>query len=195
MKKLRNNSGFTLVEMMAVVLILVIMIAGMGKTMDAGTQIYQDAMFESESATLAGILNTAIGDILRYSRDILVNTEYFEDASGELIVKERVGFVFTNLEYGIQDAYFYIPMIQGGGAQGVLQMKNLRNPEIVELVNIGAYSNLVVSGFQITYVAPGAVVEGKTVRGDYFLVSYKITSEANEQLTRDVETIIRRVND
>ncbi len=199
MKKLRSKAGFTLIEMMAVVLILVVLMMGIGKTMDAGMQIYRDATFEADSAALAGILNTSIGDILRYSQDILENTGTFEDASGDLIVKERVAFVFTNLEYGIQDAYFYTPIQEGGVSRGVLQMKNLRNADIVELVNTGAYPDLVISNFKITYVAKGATVlnaSGASIesRGDYFHVTYEIFSESNDQLKRNVETIIRRLN-
>ena len=199
MRKLKNQSGFTLVEMMAVVLILVILTMGMGKTMDAGVQIYRDAIFESESATLAGILNTSLGDILRYSKDIVVNPGTFEDSSGEMIVKERVGFVFSNEEYGIYDAYFYTPVLQGGVSKGVLQMKNLLDADVVELVNTGAYPDLVISNFKIQYVAPGATVtdaSGNSIvsRGDYFTITYSIFSATNDQMVREVETVIRRMN-
>ena len=73
-------------------------------------------------------------------------------------------FVFTSLDYGIQDAYFYIPPHISGGTMGPVQMKNLRNPAVVELVNTGAYPDLVVSNFEITYTAR----EGTGVEGGYF---------------------------
>ena len=190
MKKLRNRSGHTLIELLCALMIMVFLMVGIGSVINAGVNIYSDAIFESESATLAGILNTAIGDILRYSRDVLENPGTFEDSSGDLIVRERVAFVFTNLEYGIQDAYFYTPLLTGGVSEGVLQMKNLRNPEIVELVNTGAYPDLVITNFLVVYTP-----EGAGNRGGYFTVSYDIRSVNNEEYTRHVETIIRMMNE
>lgn len=199
MKKLKNKAGFTLVEMMAVVLILVILTMGIGKTMDAGMQIYRDAIFEADSASLAGILNTALGDVLRFSEDITENTGTFEDASGSLIDRAVVEFVFTNWEYGAEDAYFHIPLQAGGISKGVLQMKSISNTDIIELVNTGAYPDLVISNFEIQYVKPGATVTDaagniQKLRGDYFNVSYKIYSESNDQMVREVYTTIRRMN-
>ena len=100
-------------------------------------------------------------------------------------------YVFTSLDYGIQDAYFYVPFHESGRNMGALQMKNTRNPNVVELVNTGAYPDLVISDFTITYsprIAPG-------VEGGYFEISYKITSELDSSRTRMVNTIVRVMND
>lgn len=204
MSKLKNNSGMTLIEMLCVLLILVILIMGMGSTMDAGTRIYQEAIFESDSATLAGILNTAMGDILRYSRDIELNNkvdsqghpQYFVTSDGSYLLPDQVGFVFSNWEYGILDAYFHTPVYADGTSKGVLQMLNLRNSDVVELVNTGAYPDLVISNLVVTYVEEGAAnPSGGTLRGGYFEIEYDIFSEKHSDFKRHVETVIRLMND
>ena len=188
MKKSRRNSGFSLIELLCALLILVILVIGIGVSMDAGVGIYRDATFEAESATLAGILNTSLGDILRYSMDVRVPSAAEKAEKG---VPENVEFLFTSLDYGIQDAYFYIPPHISGGTMGPVQMKNLRNPAVVELVNTGAYPDLVVSNFEIEY----SPREDAGVKGGYFEISYLISSETDAAKTRSVETIVRLMND
>ncbi len=196
MKKLKNKGGFSLIEMMCALLILVLLIMAMDVGFQAGGEIYQAATFESESATLAGILNTSLGDILRYSIDVRETTatekqKYGNDVGIPHATDATKHYVFTSLDYGIQDAYFYIPPHESGVDMGPLQMKNTRNPNVVELVNTGAYPDLVISDFSITYsprVAPG-------VQGGYFEISYKITSELDSSRTRMVNTIVRVMND
>ena len=206
MKKLRNNKGFSLVEMMAVLAILVVLVMGMGSTMDAGSMIYREAIFEADSGSLSGILNTALGDILRHSYtgemenlrikingepDAAGNVEFFTTSDGTYLAPEQVGFVFTNLEYGVVDAYFHTPMSSDGTIKGVLQIRNLRNSNVIELVNTGAYPDLVISDFRITYTPAGE--DG--LRGGYFYISYTIFSEKHEGLKRDVETVVRLMNE
>ncbi len=209
MVKNRKNAGFSLIEMLVCILILVFLIMGIGVGMDAGSQIYRDATFESDSATLAGILNTNLGDILRYSirirykdaaeaRDSLTADEILEleqdltpQDPGDPEVDGSVEFVFTSLDYGIQDGYFYTPPSSGGGYAGVLQLRNLRNENQVELVNSGAYPDLVVSNFSITYFPrrnPG-------IEGGYFDISYDIFSANDSAKVRNVNTIVRLMND
>ena len=196
MKKSRKNSGFTLIEMMCALLILVFITIGISFSVNAGSKIYEDSMFESESATLAGILNTALGDILRYSIGSRELTPVEIQANGNdvgiaNITDSSKRYVFTSLDYGIQDAYFFIPPHQDGGNMGPVQLKNLRNANVVELINTGAYPNLVVSNFQIVFsprVAPG-------IEGGYYQISYKITSTTNPDKVRNVETIVRVMND
>lgn len=191
MRKLKNNAGFSLIELLCALLILVLLVMGIGTGMDAGMKIYADATFEAESASLAGILNTSLGDILRYSQNIRINNDKLEDSSGAFIVKEDVGFVFTNIEYGIQDAYFYTPVMEGNVSMGVLQMKNLRNSNVVELVNTGAYPDLVISNFKIVFHDQSEAGVG----GGYFTVTYNIFSESDTAKKRDVEMIVRLMND
>lgn len=186
MKRQRKNAGFTLIEMLVALLIMVMLVMGMGVGMDAGSRIYRDATFEADSATLAGILNTSLGDILRYS----INVKEI-DPEDEGVEDSSVSFVFTSLDYGIQDAYFYTPMNEDGTSKGVLQMKNLRNNRVVDLVNTGAYPELLVSDFQITYsprIAPG-------IEGGFFEISYTISSATDPEKTREVQSIVRLMND
>lgn len=195
MKKTRANSGFSLIEMMCALLILVLLTMGITTSVNAGVNIYRDATFEAESATLSGILNTSLGDILRYSFDIrlMSDDELLEkgyDAGIPQIGDNSKRWVFTSMDYGIQDAYFYIPPHISGGNKGPVQLKNLKNANVVELVNTGAYPDLVVKDFKISYSerrAPG-------VDGGYFEISYTIASTTMDK-TRKVETIVRVMND
>ena len=189
MNKIRNKTGMTLMEMMTALLIMVLLVMGIGVGMDSGSRIYREAVFESDSAMLAGTLNTSLGDILRHSCEIRENEGVFETFSGDYLLKEDVGFVFTNYEYGIQDAYFYTPIYEDGTSKGVLQMKNLRNAEVTELLNKGAYPQLAVSNFEITYV-----IEDEAGREGYFDISYTIHSTADDGKMRDVECVIRKMN-
>lgn len=196
MNKNRKNGGFTLIEMLCALLILVFLVIGMGTGMNAGARIYRDATFEAESATLQGIVNTSLGDILRYSINIRPVTAAEKQEKGSDIgipqaTDPSIRYVFTSLDYGIQDAYFYIPPHVSGGNKGPVQMKNLRNAIPVELVNTGAYPDLVISEFEISYsprIAPG-------IEGGYFEITYKISSETDSTKTRSVETIVRVLND
>lgn len=196
MNRNRNNGGFTLIEMLCALLILVLLVIGMGTGMDAGLRIYRDATFEAESATLQGIVNTSLDDILRYSINVREVTpaeklEHGSDTGIPDAADSSKSYVFTSIDYGIQDAYFYIPPHASGGNKGPVRMKNLRNAKEVDLVNTGAYPDLVVSDFAISFsprVAPG-------IQGGYFEISYTIASENDSSKTRSVQMIVRLMND
>ncbi len=211
MKRKKSKGGFTLVEMLASILIMVLLVMGMGVGMDAGSRIYRDATFESDSATLAGILNSNLGDILRYSIQVrykgVESTPVAERLTNQEIQKLEIDviaadpadpvasgtrkFVFTSLDYGIQDGYFYTPLHISGSYAGVLQLRNLRNENVVDLVNTGAYPDLMVTNFSITYYPrrnPG-------IEGGYFDISYDIFSTNDSSKVRHVQTIVRLMND
>ncbi len=185
MRKLGNKAGFTLMEMMVSLLILVLLVSGIGVGMDAGLKIYKEANFESSSATLSGIVNTAVGDMLRYAEDIK-----------EINTVPDVEFVFTNREYGVADAYFYI----GDGLEsdlGTLYLKNTRsgNSDTVDLLSSGAYPELEIANFKLHYTAPNAEDnEGNKLRGGYFELEYDIISQKDRESSRHVESIVRHLN-
>jgi len=190
MKKQRKNAGFSLIEMLCALLIMVLLVMAIGVGMDGGTKIYRDATFEAESATLAGILNTSLGDILRYSIDV---REPDPAEKAEKGIPENVEFLFTSLDYGIQDAYFHTPMDENGQYLGTLQMEsatgNLTEP--MDLVNDGAYPGLAVSNFVIKFTPRANTGAG----GAYFEITYKIYNKSDMTMSRDVETIVRLMND
>lgn len=192
----KKKAGFTLIEMLCTLLILVLLVIGIGAGMDSGMRIYRDATFEAESATLQGIVNTSLGDILRYSVNVRETTPTEKLEQGNDVGIPHTSdptkyYVFTSVDYGIQDAYFYIPPHRSGGNKGPVQMKNMRNANTVELVNTGAYPDLVISDFDIKFsprIAPG-------IEGGYFEISYTISSESDPEKSRSVETIVRLMND
>lgn len=203
MKKLKNSRGLTLPEMLAALLIVVILAAGMGTAMKSGGKIYREAVFASDSAALARIFNTTLGDLLRYScigtgsgLDIRINGEpddqgnpvFFLDDQGNILTAEEAGFVFTNPEYGIADGYFCL-------SDGVPVLRSLRSGGVWELINAGALSNLRIEDFSVTYVPEDSLSEtGEKLRGGYFHIRYQICGENDAELTHTVELTVRLMN-
>ena len=195
--KARAKRGFSLLEMLVALAILVFIVLGIGVGMDAGIDIYKEAIFEADSASMAGIVNSNLGDILRYSTRVTVNDgTNLLDASGSKIPKESLGFVFTSADYGIKDAYFYTPVLEDGSSKGVLRLTNLKEDKDMELVNTGAYPDLYIANFRITYYELGttSVTNGGLGRGGYFEVTYDIFSTKDEAMTRSVSTVVRLMN-
>lgn len=179
MKKLKSKSGMTLLEILVSLLILTLLVTAMGTGMHSAMRVYREARFESESAALAGIINTALGDILRHAEDIKADNE---------------GFAFTNVEYGVRDVNLCI-------SEGVLSLGHSAH-QTAALVNTGAYPDLMITELSAIYVAPGAeetimLQDDTTVntkRGGFFYVTYQIASTTDSTQTRDVETVVRLLN-
>lgn len=182
----RAKAGFTMIELLVSVVIMVFLAIGMGAGLDSGSKVHRDANFETDSAMLADTLNNALGDVLRYSEDIRKNTDVVQDSLGNQHNHYYVPFVFTNLEYGVQDGYL---TLETKGKPRV-QIKSLKNSDAYDLVNVGAYSNLVVTDFHLDYVSPQEDTGGNT---GYVVASYVIHS-ANNQLSKEVSTVIRFMN-
>ncbi len=164
MKKTRANAGFTLMEVLVTLVIMVLLAVGIGIGMNSGTVAYQKSIFDSNSAMLADTLNTSLGDLLRYSQDVR------PDGTG--------GFVFTNREYGVRDGYF----CDTDG--GIVKIYDSYSKTEMALVNSGAYPDLKITDFSVEFVS----TDGES---GYFDISYKIESTADSSLVRNITTAIR----
>ena len=70
MKKLKNAKGFTLVETLTCMIMLVLLGGICSTGMNLAMKSYQETVFESNSQTLASSLETYMNDILRYATDV-----------------------------------------------------------------------------------------------------------------------------
>ena len=183
MKKVRNKRGFTLMETMAAILVMVLLVVGIGTGMDTGLRVYREVTFETDSAALAGMIDTALSDMLRHAENIDPSPDALDPNN------QPVCAVFTNVDQGLKDAYIYI---EGSGtSSGMLKIRSIHNNlQPVELVNAGAYPDLQIERFNLNYVEPGE--EGK--RGGYFEVKYTIASSLDSTRTREMETVVRPLN-
>lgn len=67
-KKLKSNRGFTLVELLAALAIVVMMSLMMSVGVSVGASVQRESTFVAESDLLASTVNTALGDVLRYAK-------------------------------------------------------------------------------------------------------------------------------
>lgn len=108
MKKLRSKKGFTLIEMLACVVTLLLLtgICTMGTNLAVNS--YNRSMFETDSQTLESTVDMYLGDILRHAT---LELEENTLLSGNKSIKN-----ITNMSYGIyqgkilikDDGRFYI---------------------------------------------------------------------------------------
>lgn len=169
MKKLRNNHGLTLMEVLVSILILVILVIGIGTGMDSGMKIYKEATYEAESIAFGNMLDTAMRDVLQYAEDVKPMDDGPED----------VEFTFTNQEYGLWDVYFQTlprsnagvqPAAETGETEGDGETGEPATPENLfgdvilcsrktgrntPLINANAYSDLAITNLKVVYAEAG----------------------------------------
>ena len=173
MRKLVSKRGFTLVEMLAcvVTLLLIGMIVSTG--MNLATMSLRETTFESDSQMLESTLNTYIGDILRHA------TEVEADVDGT--VKS-----FTNDAYYIDGGNFSIDLSVSeiSGAGYLTCTSRLEDSQYGTLVaNEGTYGGaLYIKDFTLTYDAEKGVFTG----------SYVIVSSATD-ITKTCEFSYRTI--
>ena len=168
MKK-RIGGGFTLIEMLVAVIVIVLLVIGIGTGIRAAIRAYNESIFESECGTLSDILNTTVGDALRYSENVQVDGD---------------GFTFTNYDYNVKNAVFTLDenghiVITFTDADG--------NTVTVPAVNDGAYAD------GITVTALNIVAKETGEPGAYYFdVSYTLTNASG--LTHDYTMRVRQAN-
>ena len=158
----------TLMELLASLLVLTMLTAAMAASMGAALESYEDSLFQSNSGILTGIVNTTLGDLLRYAGDVR---------------QEGDGVVFTNAEYGVYNGTLAL------SEDGTLQILESATGQRRELLNSGVYTGLRIQSLTAVYVPPDT--NGK--RGGYFEILYTIAS-SDASKARHTETVVRVLN-
>ena len=84
MKKLRNQKGLTMVEMLATVVIVLLFSGLVAVGADAGVRSFRTSMADSQAQELCSTLTTALSDKLRYCT---------VDTAGQKIFFQDLGYV------------------------------------------------------------------------------------------------------
>lgn len=134
-QKLKRSNGFTLVETLVAVLILVMLSSIVGVGINTAMKTYRELIFTSESDILASTVNTALSDLLRFA-------SYEEESStdaGKVIFSNRDYYKVTNGSLDLSDGKIYINTDDTGSGN------------YNALVNNGAYTTLQVSDLKLNY--------------------------------------------
>lgn len=171
MRKIKSNKGFTLVEMLACVVTLLLL----GGIVSAGTTLamksYNESLFESDSQMLESTLNLYVSDILRHATKI----ETEEAPADPSVPGEKLVTGFTNAAYQIYGGNIKVTNKDEAG-NGAFMVYETRNNPGVMLVGENVYaSTLYISDFKLLY----------NKEKGYFTGSYIIKSTILEDASRE----------
>ena len=158
MKKLKNAKGFTLVETLTCMIILVILGGICSTGMNVAMKSYQETVFESNSQTLASSLELYMNDILRYATDVKT------DADAEAVEGYRPVEGFTNPAYQIYEGMIAVP--SEGETEGKMVIYTRPEGESARkqflIVGEGMYAeNMYIADFTLKYNATTQCFEGE----------------------------------
>lgn len=167
MNKCKDKKGFTLMEMLVCVITLIIICLMCTTGMNLATKSYNDSMFEAHSQMVETMLDSAVGDLLRFSSKVSV--------SGEEII-------FTNSTYGMEQGTLTL------NDKGYFVLKKSSGKEVLLLASSayvdGMYIDISTEGGGpwLTYDADTHVFTG----------SYKIKSKTTTKV-KDVNFTFKSV--
>lgn len=204
-KKLKSNRGFTLVEMLVALAIVVMLSLMMSVGASVGAKVQRESTFVAESDVLSSTINTALGDVLRYSTVTQAGaTPEGADPTyeQESILKNEAGdkLLITNDGYGVNKGAIVLNDDKGSLRLALKQIETIGDEEShtdVEktyfLVSHGIYTNLAIMNdadhpFQLTYKENS----GKP----YYEAKYWIAEKnGSSPMTKEVKAYFRLVNE
>ena len=154
-KKMASRRGFTLLEMLACVLTMILLALICTVGLNMAMKSYNESVFESSSQMLESMINTSVGDVLRYSYGV-------SDSGG------GNGVSFSNRTFDVSSGRLVLD------AEGHLMLQKDSTPESAKvlLVGTGVYiESMYISDFVLEYDVDTCVYTG----------SYKIKSDKTGQ--------------
>jgi len=139
-KKLRSGKGFSLVELLACLLILALLAVMVSSSVTAAVRVYQKSVYASESEALGSTVNTAMSDILRYAKYVGQNS--------------RNELVFTNAAYGVNNSGHFL--LDDKGYVCYVPYEGADETEQKKLINSGAYTSLYLEKLKVVFVRDAA---------------------------------------
>ncbi len=109
-KKRRRSAGFTLLESLIALLIVVLITACVAVGTSASGRVYRRSLFASESDLTAATLDIALSDVLRYAYAVecaedgtvlSFSNDNYSVAGGHFVIKE--GFLYLNTSDTLSD--------------------------------------------------------------------------------------------
>ena len=172
-----KDSGMTLMEVLAALLVLTLLVTAMGTGLDLMARAETSTRFAAESDALASVLQTTLADVLGFAESV-------RETDGELR--------FSNREYGITNGRLCL-------TDGRLCVREDNSgPKL--LTGSGIYDDLRISDLKIQFVPPGESgtvtrldgTEVGEILGGVVYITFRI--ENGTGLFRDYETAVRLVN-
>lgn len=145
-KKIKNNSGMTVFELLCAVLILLLVSSGMASAVSLGVRQYQKSIRDSESKVLYSTLMTVLSNELAYTTDIRVDAV---DVSGKSNVLQ-----FQSQNYVIEGNLSTLMTDESGdyGYGQILLGNSKDTSESMRVLGKAAYANgLLAKVTSITY--------------------------------------------
>lgn len=148
MQRLKKNRGFTLIEMLVCVLTLLLIMLICTTGMNMAVKSYHESLFESNSQMFESMLNTMLGDVLRYSENIVK-----DDGEDHIL--------FRNFDLGIEQGQIKLDKEE----RGYLVIATIEEQETL-LVSSKVYvDGLFVEDFSLDYDMDTKIFTGSYVIG------------------------------
>ena len=170
-QKIRSSKGFTLVEMLACVVILLLMGVVCSTGINLANNSYQVSLYESNSQMLESTLDSYLGDILRHATSVQTETD------GDMVL------YFTNESYQMYDGWISVsPREEDAGGMFIICRDRDTTPSLLVSGNVYA-ETLYVEGFTLHYDADTQLFTG----------TYVIKSMILDDMARECEFAYRAV--
>lgn len=131
-KKLHSQKGFSLVEMLAATMVLVLLVLILNVGLNLSVKSYRTITAESETQLLLSSVTNVLSDELRYARDIVTKPETTENTEGLNGNLDR----FLSVSYGrnttlsLEDGQLYANgkrmLAAGAYGNGAYQIERLK---------------------------------------------------------------------
>lgn len=187
-RKINSEAGFTLVEMLAAVVILVMLSLMLGTGLQMTMDSYQKITAQSEVDLLASTAVNALADDLRFARDVSGKTiDTTKQADG---YKDCSNFNYTSDSFAGKELRIGL----NGAGQIVVCENNGAGPAVREFLSSGAYGVMGADGKRAYKVAEEGTNITYNDNDGIFTIRLTVQAVADPSIEATREVTVRCLN-